>query len=144
MWLLPILIVGTTVLLSIPMSWYLAGIIDGKFRAPRPLLWVERQLDTGPQNWKQYAFSLMLFNTVMFLFGYALLAFQPDLPMNQKDSVFPEGKSMLSPTTIVNTAISFLTNTNLQHYSGEVHLSYFSQIFEIGRASCRERVSPSV
>ncbi len=128
MWLLPILIVGTTVLLSIPMSRYLAAVIDGKFRGPRPLRWVERQLDTGPQNWKQYAVSLMLFNTVMFLFGYALLAFQPDLPLNQKDSVFPEGKSMLSPTTIVNTAISFLTNTNLQHYSGEQHLSYFSQL----------------
>ena len=36
---------------------------------------------------------------------------------------------MLAPTTIFNTTISFFTNTNLQHYSGEVHLSYFSQIF---------------
>ena len=36
---------------------------------------------------------------------------------------------MLAPTTIFNTVISFLTNTNLQHYSGEQHLSYFSQIF---------------
>ena len=35
---------------------------------------------------------------------------------------------MLAPTTIFNTAVSFLTNTNLQHYSGEQHLSYFSQI----------------
>ena len=36
---------------------------------------------------------------------------------------------MLAPTTIFNTVCSFLTNTNLQHYSGEQHLSYFSQIF---------------
>src|SRR5262249_8309134 len=35
----------------------------------------------------------------------------------------------LAPTTIFNTVTSFLTNTNLQHYSGEQHLSYFSQIF---------------
>src|SRR5262249_46239785 len=43
----------------------------------------------------------------------------------------PDGKGMLSPTTIFNTACSFLSNTNLQHYSGEVHLSYFSQLFFI-------------
>ena len=36
---------------------------------------------------------------------------------------------MLSPSMIFHTAISFMTNTNQQHYSGEVHLSYFSQIF---------------
>ncbi len=128
MWLLPILIVGTTVLLSIPMGRYLAGIIDGQYKAPGPFRWIECQLDTGPQNWKQYAVSLMLFNTVMFVFGYIVLALQPHMPLNQKDSVFADGKSMLSPTTIFNTAISFLTNTNLQHYSGEQHLSYFSQL----------------
>ena len=38
---------------------------------------------------------------------------------------------MLAPTTIFNTVCSFLTNTNLQHYSGEQHLSYFSQLFFI-------------
>ena len=43
----------------------------------------------------------------------------------------PDGKGMLSPSTIFHTAISFMTNTNQQHYSGEVHLSYFSQIFFI-------------
>src|SRR5581483_4528489 len=37
----------------------------------------------------------------------------------------------LAPTTIFNTLCSFLSNTNLQHYSGEVHLSYFSQLFFI-------------
>ncbi len=49
-----------------------------------------------------------------------MLALQPVLPLNQKDAAFPDGKGMLSPTTIFNTARSFLTNTNLQHYSGEV------------------------
>ncbi|QEL13403.1 potassium-transporting ATPase subunit KdpA [Limnoglobus roseus] len=128
MWLLPILIVGTTVLLSVPIGRYLAGIIDGKYQAPAFLRWFERRLDTGPQNWKQYAASLVIFNTVMFLFGYLVLALQPSLPLNQRDAAFPDGKGMLSPTTIFNTVTSFLTNTNLQHYSGEQHLSYFSQL----------------
>jgi K+-transporting ATPase ATPase A chain len=51
---------------------------------------------------------------------------QPVLPLN------PEGKAMLAPTTIFHTACSFLTNTDLQHYAGEVHLSYFSQVVVIG------------
>jgi K+-transporting ATPase ATPase A chain len=48
---------------------------------------------------------------------------------------------MLSPTTIFNTACSFLTNTNLQHYSGEVHLSYGSQLFGI---MYKQFVTPAV
>jgi K+-transporting ATPase ATPase A chain len=122
MWLLPVLIVGTTVLLSIPVGLYLAWINDGRYRAPRWLRWFEERLNTGPQNWKQYAVSLLIFNTVMFVFGFAVLALQPLLPLN------PDGKKMLGPTTIFNAVTSFLTNTNLQHYSGEQHLSYFSQL----------------
>ncbi len=128
MWLLPLLIVGTTVLLSIPVGRYLAWLMDGKYKPAAPFRWFERRLDTGPQSWKQYAVSLLLFNTVMFVFGYAVLALQPYMPLNQKDAVFADGKGMLSPTTIFNTATSFLTNTNLQHYSGEQHLSYFTQL----------------
>lgn len=128
MWLLPILIVTTTVLLSLVVGRYLAWIIDGKYKPLRAMVWIERQLDTGPQTWKQYAFSLIAFNTLMFVFGYLVLALQPVMPLNQKDSMFPGGKGMLAPSTIFNTATSFLTNTNLQHYSGEQHLSYFSQL----------------
>ena len=90
MWLLPLLIVGTTVLLSVPVGRYLAKIMDGRYTAPAPLRWVEARLNTGPQNWKQYAVSLLLFNTLMFVFGYLVLALQPHLPLNQKDSAFPE------------------------------------------------------
>ncbi len=128
MWLLPFLIVATTVALSVPVGRYLARIMDGRYTPPALLRWIERRLDTGPQNWKQYALSLLLFNTLMFVFGYLILALQPVLPLNQKDSAFADGKGMLSPTTIFNTVTSFLTNTNLQHYSGEQHLSYFSQL----------------
>jgi K+-transporting ATPase ATPase A chain len=122
MWLLPALIVITTIVLSIPVGLYLAWIMDGRYRAPRWLHWLEARFNTGPQNWKQYAVALLLFNTVMFIVGFVLLSVQPEAPLN------PDAKKMLGPTTIFNTAVSFLTNTNLQHYSGEQHLSYFSQL----------------
>ncbi len=119
-WLLPIFIVGITILLSIPVGLYLARVTDGRVYLPG-LRWIERLLDTGGQNWKQYTIALVLFNTVMFVFGYVVLAVQPAAPLN------PEHKGMLAPTTIFNTTVSFFTNTNLQHYSGEVCLSYWSQ-----------------
>jgi K+-transporting ATPase ATPase A chain len=122
-WFLPALIIVTTVALSIPLGRYLAWIIDGHFRAPRWLHWFEKRLDTGPQNWKQYAISLLLFNTVMFLFGYTVLQLQGVIPW-----LNPDGRGILSPTTVFNSTTSFLTNTNLQHYSGDQHLSHFSQM----------------
>jgi K+-transporting ATPase ATPase A chain len=122
-WFLPILILVTTTLLAYPFSRYLAWIMDGRYTAPRWLQWIERRVDTGPQSWVQYAVAMLLFNAVMFLVGFAVLSLQPLLPLN------PDGKGMLAPTTIFNSVMSFLTNTNLQHYSGEQHLSYFSQIF---------------
>ena len=131
MWLLPILIVLTTVVLSIPMGRYLVWLMDGHYKPTKVFRWFEQKLDTGAQSWKQYALSMLLFNTVMFVFGYLVLSLQPLMPFNQKDSAFPDGKGMLSPTTIFNTVTSFLTNTNLQHYSGEQHLSYFTQLLFI-------------
>src|SRR5882672_2814745 len=119
-WLLPVLIVGAAVALAVPLGRYLAWILDG-----RPPGWGERHLDTGPQNWKQYCLALLAFNAAAFAIGFLILALQPLLPLN------PDNKGMLAPSTIFNTACSFLTNTNLQHYSGEVHLSYFSQLFFI-------------
>ena len=124
-WILPILILATTTALAIPFSRYLAWFMDGRYRAPRFLRWIEHFFNTGPQNWKQYAVSMLLFNTLMFIFGFIVLSLQPVMPLN------PDGKGMLAPTTIFNTVCSFLTNTNLQHYAGEQHLSYFSQLFMI-------------
>jgi K+-transporting ATPase ATPase A chain len=126
-WFLPLLIVVSAVLLSIPVGRYLAWVIDGKHRQPRVLAWVEARLDTGPQNWKQYGIALVLFNTVMLAFSYIVLALQPAMPLNPPPGD-ADHKAMLSPTTIFNTASSFVTNTNLQHYSGEQHLSDFSQV----------------
>ena len=128
MWLLPVLIVGITVVLSIPVGLYLARIMDGRYRPVGPFAWCEKRVDTGPQNWKRYAIALVTFNTAVFVVGFALLALQPYMPLNQSDAVFKDGKGALEPTTIFNTVTSFLTNTNLQHYAGEQHLSYFSQV----------------
>jgi K+-transporting ATPase ATPase A chain len=121
-WFLPLLIVATTLVLSVPVGWYLAWVLDGRYHAPAWLRWLEQRLNTGPQNWKQYARSLLLFTTLMFVFGFVVLAVQPVAPLN------PDAKGMLAPTTIFNTVSSFLTNTDLQHYAGEVHLSYWSQL----------------
>ena len=120
MWVLPVLIVGLAAGLSVPLGRYMARALDRPARNR-----VERLLDTGPQKWKSYCFALLGFNAVAFVAGFALLALQPSLPLN------PDGKGMLAPSTIFNTAASFVTNTNLQHYAGEVHLSYFSQVFFI-------------
>jgi K+-transporting ATPase ATPase A chain len=123
-WVLPVLIVAATIALSIPIGYYLAWINDGRYRAPGWLRRLESRVDTGPQPWKQYVLALLLFNVVMFVFGFLVLALQPYVT----GALNPDEKGMLAPTTIFNTVASFLTNTNLQHYSGEVHLSYFSQI----------------
>src|SRR3984893_14036712 len=123
MWLLPISILVVTTLLAIPLSKYLAWIMDGKYRPLPVFRWIEAQLNSGPQNWKQYTVSLLLFNTVLFVFGFVVLFLQPWLPLNGL------GRGMLAPTTIFHSVVSFMTNTDLQHYSGDQHFSNFSQIF---------------
>src|ERR1700757_172451 len=101
MWFLPLLILGTTILLSIPVGLYLAWIMDGRYRAPGWLRWFEERLNTGPQSWKRYAVSLLLFNTIMFMFGYLVLALQNDLPLNQLKAAGVKDTT-LSPTTVFN------------------------------------------
>jgi K+-transporting ATPase ATPase A chain len=123
MWLLPLLILAGMVGLSIPLSKYATHIMEGHYKAPRVLRWFEERLDSGPQNWKQYTAALLVFNAILFVYGFIVLAMQPLAPLN------PRGLGMLGPTTIFNTVASFMTNTNLQHYSGDVHFSNFSQIF---------------
>jgi K+-transporting ATPase ATPase A chain len=125
MWLLPALLLLTAIVCSIPLSGYFAWLMDGKYRAPRALKWFEDLVDTGPQDWKQYTIALVVFNIALFVFGFVVLCLQPIAPLN------PRELGILAPSTIFNTVISFMTNTNLQHYSGDQHLSNFSQIFFI-------------
>jgi len=122
-WFLPTVLLVTAGVIAFPLSRYLAWIMDGKYR-PLPVFgWIERRLDSGPQSWKQYVGSLLIFNTLLFVFGFVVLALQQWMPLN------PDGKVMIAPSAIFNSVISFMTNTNLQHYSGDQHLSNFSQIF---------------
>ncbi len=123
MWTLPISLMVFTTLLAIPMSRYMAWIMDGRYHPPAFLRWCEKRLDSGGQTWKQYAAALIIFNVVMFIYGFIVLAVQPIAPLN------PRGLGMLAPTTIFNSVVSFMTNTNLQHYSGDQHLSNWGQIF---------------
>ncbi len=122
-WLLPFALLLTAALISIPLSSYLSWIMDGKYK-PLPVMgWFETRLDSGAQTWKQYMASLLIFNTLLFVFSYLVLALQPWMPLN------PDGKTLLAPSAIFNSVASFMTNTDLQHYSGDQHLSNFSQIF---------------
>jgi potassium-transporting ATPase potassium-binding subunit len=125
MWTLPLLILVTAIVVSIPLSRYMAWILDGRYRAPGVLRWFEARLNSGPQDWKQYTVALLVFNVALFVFGFVVLSLQPLMPLN------PLGRGMLAPSTIFNTVVSFMTNTNLQHYSGDEHFSNFSQIFFI-------------
>ncbi|MCE5172920.1 potassium-transporting ATPase subunit KdpA [Paenibacillus profundus] len=73
-------------------------------------------------SWKKYTLSLILTNIVLVVLGYIILRVQKLLPLN------PNGIDNMEPTLSFNTIISFMTNTNLQHYSGESGLTYFSQM----------------
>ena len=76
-------------------------------------------------NWKQYALALIATNGVMILIGYLILRLQ-SLPVFNPNAI-----GNMPPSLSFNTIISFMTNTNLQHYSGESGLSYLSQMLVI-------------
>ena len=76
-------------------------------------------------NWKQYAGALLGTNAIMLFLSYLVLRLQGLLFFN------PNGIGAMEPTLSFNTVISFMTNTNLQHYSGESGLSYLSQMLVI-------------
>lgn len=76
-------------------------------------------------NWKEYVLHLIMANAVMVFVGYAILRLQGMLMVN------PNHIGAMEPTLSFNTIISFMTNTNLQHYSGESGLSYLSQMLVI-------------
>ncbi len=83
------------------------------------------RIDRKGMNWKTYALNLLMANAVMVFAGYLVLRLQYVLFLN------PNGIEAMEPTLSFNTIISFMTNTNLQHYSGESGLSYLSQMLVI-------------
>ena len=80
-------------------------------------------VDAGQeQSWQRYAMALLAFNLAGFVVLFAMLMLQGMLPLN------PQGVPGLNASLAFNTAVSFVTNTNWQAYSGEAALSYFSQM----------------
>lgn len=121
-----------TVLLLVtkPMGLWIANVMNGNCKiinrlgAPFERL-IYRTLGTNPDTemgWKQYAIALLLFNLVGVAFVYVLQRWQVWLPLN------PQHFSAVSVDSSFNTAISFVTNTNWQGYSGEVTMSYLTQM----------------
>ena len=130
-YLIPTMIIAATLVLSWPLGRYMRWAMDPASPGPRRNRYeavCSALLGSGAtrgQNWKQYCLSMLVFNVVMFVFVYVVLTTQQWLPLN------PDGKTALEPSLAFHTAASFTSNTNLQHYSGEVSLSYFSQLFAL-------------
>lgn len=118
--------------LVIPMGTYLYHITTGRKTFADPVfdridngIYRICKIDRQGMNWKQYAVSLLTTNAVMIFAGYLILRLQGSLFLNLN------GTGAMEPTLAFNTIISFMTNTNLQHYAGESGLSYLSQTLVI-------------
>ena len=122
-----------TIATSLPLGRYTARVFQGERTLLDPVLLPIERLVLGltgvdpaeSQDWRRYGRSLLVSNAVMWLATFAVVTLQEWLPLN------PDGIRNMEPTLAFNTISSFTTNTNLQHYSGETGLSYFSQMFAI-------------
>jgi potassium-transporting ATPase potassium-binding subunit len=126
-----------TILFTVATSTLLGGYMYRVFTGGRtwldPILGpIERLVlrligvdPTEQQDWKRYSTSLLVSNVFMWLATWTIVTLQQYLPLNS------DGIGNMEPTLAFNTISSFVTNTNLQHYSGETGLSYFSQMFTI-------------
>ena len=118
--------------LVIPMGTYMYHIAtkektfaDPLFNRVDGLIYKVCRINGEGMNWKQYALHLLTTNAVMVFTGYLVLRLQGLLFVN------PNGIEAMEPILSFNTINSFMTNTNLQHYSGESGLSYLSQMLVI-------------
>lgn len=126
-WDVPVIVIAVALIASWPLGAYMQRVLDPAPDRPPSTAGrlAHRLLGLGEhceQSWQAYAFSMLTFNIVMFVVVFAVLTTQSVLPLN------PDGKPAMEPILAFNTAVSFVTNTNLQHYSGEAALSYLSQL----------------
>ena len=145
-WIHPTLAFALPILASLPLGWWMARALDvpdgrtgrGPDALPNLLCRLMGRGQHERMDWKRYATAMLIFNAALFVLTFALLYFQNSLPLN------PDGKGSLAAlgfkdaggvdhpgadtAVIFNTACSFVTNTNLQHYSGEQHLTYLGQL----------------
>ena len=120
-------------IMVIPVGIYVYHIAAGKHTFADPVFdrvdgVIYKVSGIKPQqgmNWKKYAIALLATNGVMLLLGYIILRVQSIGLFN------PNGIGNMEESLSFNTIISFMTNTNLQHYSGESGLSYLSQMLVI-------------
>ncbi|NVO86438.1 potassium-transporting ATPase subunit KdpA [Hymenobacter terrestris] len=125
-------IFGATVLLAIPLGRYLATVYRGDrswsdFLAPleNGLYRLSGINPAREMSWQQHLQTLLTINVLWFVWAMFVFCFQGSLPLN------PDGNPSMSADQAFNTAISFLVNCNLQHYSGETGLTYLSQLVGI-------------
>jgi K+-transporting ATPase ATPase A chain len=121
---------AVTILLAIPLGKYIAKVFNGErtwlnFMAPVERL-IFKLSGINPEremNWKQHLKALLTINALWLFYAFFCLLFQNHLPLN------PDGNPNQTPDLAFNTAISFITNTNLQDYSGESGATYYTQLF---------------
>jgi potassium-transporting ATPase potassium-binding subunit len=119
-----------TVALAIPLGKYIAKVFKGErtwldFMAPlERFIFKFAGIDPNREmNWKQHLKALLTINVIWLFYAFFCLLFQSHLPLN------PDHNPSQSPDLSFNTALSFVTNTNLQDYSGESLATYFTQHF---------------
>lgn len=120
------------VVLAYPLGKYIAKVYKGEKIWSDFMVPIERTIyrvcGINPEeemNWKQFLKSLLILNAFWLVWGMILLVSQGWLPLN------PDGNGAQSPDQAFNTAISFMVNCNLQHYSGESGVTYFTQLFVV-------------
>ena len=118
--------------LCYPLGRYIAKVYRGErtwldFMAPleRGIYKVCSIDPDEDMDWKKFLKALLMVNLFWFFWGMVLLCCQSWLPLN------PDGNANQTPDLAFNTCISFMVNCNLQHYSGETGLTYFTQLFVI-------------
>ncbi len=125
----PALFIVVLLAAAIPVSRYLSRVMDGSSRVVKLGGPVERLLyrfagvdPSQEMSWKHYAIATLAFNLLGVVFLYTLLRVQGALPAN------PQQFAAMTVDGAFNTAVSFVTNTNWQDYSGEQTVSYLTQM----------------
>ncbi|MBB4804405.1 K+-transporting ATPase ATPase A chain [Flavobacterium nitrogenifigens] len=119
-----------TIVLAIPFGKYIAKvflgdktILDPIFNPIEKFIFKVSGINPAEEmNWKQHLKALLSINMLWFFLCFFVLLFQGSLPLN------PDNNPSMTPDLAFNTAISFLVNCDLQHYSGESGVSYLSQM----------------
>lgn len=122
------------ILLAMPLGKYIGKVMNGEKTFLTKIIGsVERLIykiihvdENEDMDWKRYAMSVGVFSIVSLVALFLILVFQGVLPLN------PEKVDGMSWHLAFNTAVSFITNTNWQAYSGEMQLSYLSQMLGLG------------